>query len=57
MDIVRNDEVVTKRAGVKGRHPERRGLLLRWMTWASGLLKLGFHNQGTDALSLGRPDF
>ena len=27
------------------------------MPWASGLLKLGLHNQGTDALSLGRSDF
>jgi len=60
-DIVRNDEVVMKRDGVRGRHldrgVERGGCYCRWMTWASCLLELGFHDQGTDTLSLGRSNF
>ena len=58
---LRNDEVVTKNDGVGGRHSDQGvregGCYCRWMPRASSLLKLGFHNQGTDALSLGRSDF
>ena len=50
--IVLNEEVVTKRDGARGRHLREGDRYCGWMTWASGLLELGFHNQGTDTLSL-----
>jgi len=34
----------------------KEGQLERWKIWASGFLELGFHNDGSDSFTLGRPD-